>query len=152
MRGVWCPQTVVKWSRIGGLCNREVCPILDPWGRILIQLELWIYWEHVKTCENMWVTHSNVKLVKHLYSLACKPAYNRYMLGCQPLANTKALRAPQRPFRPILIIHWRAGRHSVYHIEIRIFPITDNTPGLFAPVQTLDCSLICLLPTVKKVN
>ena len=39
-----------------------------------------------------------------LRRLACKLAYGRLMLGYQPSAGTGALRAPQRPFGPILRI------------------------------------------------
>ena len=38
--------------------------------------------------------------------LACKLAYSQHMLGCQPSAGTGDLRAPQRPFKPILSILW----------------------------------------------
>ena len=48
--------------------------------------------------------YSNTQGFVKLCKLACKQAYGRPMLGCQPLAGTAALRAPQRPFGPILKI------------------------------------------------
>ena len=84
--------------------------------------------------------------VDSLETLACKPAYGRHMLGCQHSAEergcqhsaeergcqhsagTRDLRAPQRPFGPILRIVWRNHTwHSVYYILILC---TLNITGL----------------------
>ena len=75
-------------------------------------------WYRAARRATMWNASKMIKLYSYsLLTLACKPAYRRHMLGCQPLAGTRALqRAPQRQFGPNLRILWWNHGHSVYYI------------------------------------